>query len=289
MAGSRRRKKAQPEGGHGGSWKVAYADFVTAMMAFFLLMWLLNMSSAEKRARLSYYFKNFSIFEKSGDSALGTGDSGKKGIYSMLETDITETDVSQKEQKGETSAQEEITKKIKKEDLQQDLKNLIDHNLGDVKNQVLVDVFEGGVRVQLTDTEGELMFPVGSTSLTSKAKEILKVITGQNIKNFSGKIAIEGHTDARPYPSEDYTNWELSTERASAARRAMGEYGLDPSKIIRVTGFADKDPLIKNDPYDPRNRRISILLYATFARQIKQGVSSTPGNSDNLPYPDTTR
>jgi len=139
------------------------------------------------------------------------------------------------------------------------LKGEIEAKLGDVKDQVLVDVFEGGVRIQLTDKEGKLMFPLGGSDLTPEARRILKVIT-ENFKDNENKIAIEGHTDALSYSSNRYTNWELSTERASIARRELEKNGLNPDRLSRVAGYAASDPLIKDNPSDPRNRRISIIL-----------------------------
>ncbi|HEX7519893.1 MAG TPA: OmpA family protein, partial [Candidatus Deferrimicrobium sp.] len=128
-----------------------------------------------------------------------------------------------------------------------------------VKDQVLVEVFEGGVRIQLVDKDGRLIFPLGSAEPTQAARKIFDVIAG-SIKDVPNKIAIEGHTDALTYSSGRYTNWELSTERASAARKELEEHGLDPDRLTRVSGFAATEPLIKGNPNDPRNRRISIIL-----------------------------
>ncbi|MDA8178924.1 MAG: flagellar motor protein MotB [Desulfobacteria bacterium] len=238
-------KKRAEEGGHGGSWKVAYADFVTAMMAFFLLMWLITMVAPEKRARVATYFKHFSIYEKSGSSFMD------KNAAILNETG------------GEISVPKEFSKGMKKEvtreELKEHLRSGMEKQLADVKDQVIVEVFEGGVRIQLVDKEGREIFPLGSAEPTPIARKIFKVITG-SIKDVPNKIAIEGHTDALTYSSSRYTNWELSTERASAARKELEEYGLDPDRLARVSGFAATEPLIKGNPSDPRNRRISIIL-----------------------------
>lgn len=246
----RKVKKAGHGGHHGGSWKVAYADFVTAMMAFFLLLWLLSMTSAEKRARVSTYFKTFNIFEKAGTSMMldapggAVGDSG--GSFGKMDKNM---------EKGASDTPQTHTAETFKDKL----KGEIESKLGDVKDQVLVDVFEGGVRIQLTDKEGKLMFPLGGSELSPAAKLILKVIT-ENIKDNENRIAIEGHTDALSYSSNRYTNWELSTERASVARRELEKNGLNPDRLSRVAGYAASEPLIKENPSDPRNRRISIIL-----------------------------
>lgn len=241
----KRVKKRGEAGGHGGSWKVAYADFVTAMMAFFLLMWLLAMSSPAKKAALADHFKNFSIFEKSGLSVM------EKNVASVNDTG------------SEVSVPMEFSKDKKKEVTREDLKEKLrsdtEKQLADVKDQVLVEVFEGGVRIELVDKDGRQIFPLGSAEATPAARKIFSVIAG-SIKDVPNKIAIEGHTDALTYSSGRYTNWELSTERASAARKELESNGLDPNRLARVSGFAATEPLIKGNPNDPRNRRISIIL-----------------------------
>ena len=239
------RKRNRDQGGHGGSWKVAYADFVTAMMAFFLLMWLVTMVAPEKRARVATYFKHFSLFEKSGVSFMEKNSS-------IL-----------KESGGEISIPKEINQAGKKEMTREELKEKLrmdtEKRLADVKDQVIVEVFEGGVRIQLVDNAGKQIFPLGSAEPSPIAKEIFRVIT-ENIKDVPNRIVIEGHTDALSYSSSRYTNWELSTERASAARKELEANGLDPDRLARVSGFAATQPLIKENPNDPRNRRISIIL-----------------------------
>ncbi|HRT62459.1 MAG TPA: flagellar motor protein MotB [Syntrophales bacterium] len=218
---------------HGGQWKVAYADFVTAMMAFFLLLWLLSMVSQEKRAVLAEYFKHFSIFQESGMSILD-------GKAFVMEDFITRPE-------------------IRPEEFGNKLKRNVEEKLKDMKDQVLVDVIEGGVRIQIVDKEGNPMFRLGSAEPTVKAKEVLALIY-ENVKDMKQKIAIEGHTDAAPFRGDQITNWELATSRASAARRELEQHGIEPSRIARVVGYADQELLIKEDPRDARNRRISIIL-----------------------------
>jgi chemotaxis protein MotB len=218
---------------HGGQWKVAYADFVTAMMAFFLLLWLVAMISPEKRAVLAEYFKNFSIFNDSGTSVI-------EGKAFVMEDLITRPE-------------------IRPEEFGNKFKRAVEEKLKDMKDQVLVDVIEGGVRIQIVDKEGNTMFPLGSAEPTPKAKEVLALIY-ENVKDMKQKIAIEGHTDAAPFRGDQITNWELATARASAARRELEQNGIEPSRIARVVGYADQELLIKEDPRDPRNRRISIIL-----------------------------
>jgi chemotaxis protein MotB len=232
---------------HGGAWKVAYADFVTAMMAFFLVMWLLAMVAPEKRAAVSEYFQHYNIFVESGTSFM----------------DKT-SQVLNKPDKGFSISPHDLSKGagvggLTSEDLVKKLKNAIDEKLKSVKNQVLVDIVEGGVRVQIIDAQGSTMFPLGSAEPTEKAKEILRIVA-ENILNVPNRIAIEGHTDAAPFKGDQTTNWELSTARASAARRELERNSVEVSHIARVVGYADQELYVPDNPRDPRNRRISIIL-----------------------------
>lgn len=226
------------EGHHGGSWKVAYADFTTAMMAFFLLLWLLSMLDPVKRAAVADYFRYFNLLE-----------SGKSFMQQS----------SAIQQEVKTTVQESPPAETQAKRFEEQFKKTIEEKLKELKDHIMIDTVEGGVRIQIVDLEGDSMFPSGSSEPTKKAKEILKVVA-ENIKDESAKIAVEGHTDAVPFRKGKITNWELSTDRASSARRELEQNGVAPEKIARVVGYADTLPLIKDDPKDPRNRRISIIL-----------------------------
>ncbi len=245
-----KKKKKRPEGSHGGAWKVAYADFVTAMMAFFLVMWLLAMVSPQKRAALSQYFENYSILAKEG----GT---------SLIEKPVKEPFLKKPDKSLKAFAKRPSPEGgiggLSSEDFVNKLKNAIDEKLKSVKNQVLVDIVEGGVRIQIIDAAGNMMFPLGSVDPTEKSKEILRLVA-ENLSQIPNRIAIEGHTDAAPFKGAQTTNWELSTARASAARRELEHDGIDTSRIARVVGYADQQPFVPEDPRDPRNRRISIIV-----------------------------
>ena len=254
-------KKVSGGGHHGGSWKVAYADFVTAMMAFFLLMWLITMSSPEKRARLAHYFKYFSIFEKSGTSFL----EGQPGVTSYPGTphqeQIREEEPKKEDEPRGTGLESKIEgiPRLNKGELAEKLKFLVQYSLMEVRDQVMIDVIPEGVRIQIVDQEGRPMFAPGSAQLSPEAKKILKVITDA-INGLDNKITIDGHTDATGLASGKYTNWELSTARASEARQEMERNGLNPDRIARVSGYAATQPLFPDNPNDPRNRRISITI-----------------------------
>ena len=250
-------KKVKKGGGgdHGGSWKVAYADFVTAMMAFFLLMWLLSMVSPEKRAVMSLYFKNFSLFEHGGKSFMMEG--GVKPVFKSGGQEYYET------QDSSSSGLSE------EEQLKGMLASGVEDKAKSLGNNILVDVSEEGVRIQIVDRKENPIFPPGSPALTEDAKRIIALVSA-SMKNLPNQIIIEGHTDASHTRNEQISNWELSTLRACAARREMESNGFDPFRIAHVAGYADKVVLIKDDPSDPRNRRVSIVFLFNKKKQKRK-------------------
>lgn len=258
-------------GAHGGSWKVAYADFVTAMMAFFLLLWLLAMVSPEKRAALSMYFKHFSLFDKAGQSFM------MEGQPQLLQ------------QQGATVPKQGVdfgkgdNVNITPKDLSEKLKTSISSKLSSLKNHMMVDIFEGGVRIQIFDVEGKSLFKPGSAELSQSAKEIIKVVA-ENLKEIPNRIAVEGHTDSSPLRTGKVTNWELSAERASSARRELEASGIDTNRIARVVGYADTEPLFPDDPTDSRNRRISLIVLQTKSEPKIETLTPTI-QSDSQPNP----
>jgi chemotaxis protein MotB len=262
----KRIKKISGGGAHGGSWKVAYADFVTAMMAFFLLMWLINMVSPEKKAQLSYYFKYYSIFDKGGWSLIAEGkgvmpDSG--GTDQQL-SKIPQLDTDKRPpMKGEGAgdAQKQVKRgDIERQKLKKELKEEIEKKLGRFKDQISVSIQKKNVRIEIMDAEGKPIFPLGSAELNENGRSILGVIS-EKLKTLGNKISIEGHTDALSFaPTKKMTNWELSTDRANAARRALEGEGIYPERLAMVVGHAATRPVIKEDPNDARNRRICLVI-----------------------------
>ena len=240
----RKVKRRRGHDHHGGSWKVAYADFVTAMMAFFLLLWLITMVSPEKRLSVSEYFKNFNIMKEQTSGSLGMLDK-QRAVVGDAKGGIR------------MGMQENIGKS--KQDIAGKLKQAVDEKLSNYKDQIYIDIVDGGVRIQVVDTEGSTMFPSGSAEPTEKARQIIGIIA-ENTKDLPNKVAIEGHTDSAPFRGSQITNWELSTSRASAARREMEKNGTDPMRIARVVGYADQELYNRENPRDPKNRRISITV-----------------------------
>ncbi len=236
-------KKGGHGGHHGGSWKVAYADFVTAMMAFFLLMWLISAASQEQKEHLAGYFKEFSLFDYKGVS-------DAPGMTEQAPPEHQSATI------GDTASDEEIVEMLNKH---------IEEKLEDLKDQITVESSDQGVRIEATHKENKALFDSGSTIPTAVGQKILSEI-GLGIKDLKNKIAIEGHTDAVQYSGEQYTNWELSTDRASTARRVLTQSGVNPERIERVSGYASSKLLNKTDPKDPKNRRISIMLFNESAK-----------------------
>ncbi len=236
-------------GAHGGAWKVAYADFMTAMMAFFLLMWLLSMVVPEKRAGVEQYFREFSLFDKQAAMDVRQG-----GAMIPLQD---KPPVPQRDEL--TEADMKGVPAVQPVDIQRKVRQAIDVNLPELRDQVIVEANEAGVRIQLLYDEKDPMFAKGSPELTATGKRALKVVAEQ-LGPLPNKIAVEGHTDAINYSGGKYTNWELSTARASAARVALELSGFPQDRLARVAGYASTMPLFPDNPTDPRNRRISILV-----------------------------
>lgn len=264
-------KKVQGGGHHGGSWKVAFADFMTGMMAFFLLMWLVNMTTKPQKEELAKYFQEYSIFAEGGAGGTTQMISTEQAQPAAQITVTQAPAAASGATEGEASA-------AGLERFKGQLQQEIEQRLTDLKEQVHIEVVEGGVKVDIMDKEGNPMFPSGSTTLTESGQKILKVLC-DNIKNTSNRIEIEGHTDAVSYTNKQFSNWELSTSRASAARVEVEKNGIPSSRLLRVSGYAATDPVIKDNPFDPRNRRISLRLYPD-----KQGKS---GAAPPQPQPQT--
>ena len=233
-------------GHHGGSWKVAYADFVTAMMAFFMVMWILGMDDQTKKA-IEGYFSSPVGFKKgysSGSSPLSSGSSP-----AAVKRESIQMALRQVQEKRFLAVQEHLRSRIDSMAL-----------VGKLRAKVEVTVSRAGLRIELIEDEhGDTFFPISSAVMTEQGHLALNAIA-QDLVNLENPVVIEGHTDAARYASASYTNWELSADRANAARRILETYGLKTDRIIEVTGLADKQLRYPTEPLNPSNRRISILL-----------------------------
>jgi chemotaxis protein MotB len=246
-----KKPKRDGHGGHhGGAWKVAYADFVTAMMAFFLVMWLVAQSNAVKAA-VSGYFKDPGIFdfEKSNAPIAGGSFALDEKMAENVRVDPKDPAVAMASRK----ALEEAAARLKA-------------TLGGMpeferlEDQIEIQLTPEGLRIELVEEKEATFFDSGSATLKGATERILGAIA-QELGKLANSVVIEGHTDSTPYSdSKTYTNWELSADRANAARRVMERLGLHEKQILAVRGYADRQPRVPEDPYSFRNRRVSIVV-----------------------------
>src|SRR5579863_1839262 len=228
------KKKASHGGHHGGAWKVAYADFVTAMMALFIVLWLLNSSKQIQEAIGGYFKDPTGTSKKVGSNMLGAGEN-----FTLTKDNMPKL----------------------KEQLQQAMREMKDFEK--LKNHIEMTVTAEGLRIELTESASGTFFESGRPELNGVGSELL-VMLAQELGSLPNKLSIEGHTDAKPYAaSANYGNWELSTDRANAARRLMQSNGVRPDQVTQVRGFADQRLRKLNDPLDPANRRISLIVQYT--------------------------
>jgi len=248
-----RKRSAGHDDAHGGAWKVAYADFVTAMMALFIVLWLLSASEKVQKAVGGYFLDPTGKGRQTGTTNAGAGET-----LTLNREDLQHL----------------------KEKLEQVLKQIpaFQH----MQNQIRITLTTEGLRIDLIETEHGLFFETGNPKPTEAGTELLKVLAAELVK-LPNKIAIEGHTDSRPYGRADYSNWELSADRANAARRALDEFGMDETRISQVRGFADQRLLKKDDPTNPSNRRISIIVRNAGLDQQEEAVA------DGQPAPQKSR
>ena len=292
----KKRRGAAPH--HGGAWKVAYADFVTALMAFFMVMWLVATMSEEQLGGIADYFKNPSAVEgKSTALAPGHNGPGGAGDAPIRMFDNVRNPPGAGAQKAgpanEDAAQREADQRDRRqlEDLKRALEKAIASSqaLAPFKDQLLIDITPEGLRIQIVDADNRPMFDLGSPRLRDYTCNILEELA-QYLERVDNRVAISGHTDTRPYGAADgYGNWELSTERANAARRALVAGGLSDSKLARVVGLGSSVPLYKADPDNPVNRRISIVVLSDAAERTAARVDTPRRADDGLGDPEQLR
>lgn len=256
-----KKKKVVAGGGHhGGAWKVAYADFVTAMMAFFLLMWLLNATTEDQRKGIADYFNPTIPISRIS----GGGPDGLNGSSVFTEDTLAQmgTGASRKISVGAPKTETE-TKVLDKEKIAENfnkLKEEIGDSNGKLSEHVTIKLSPEGIVLELIDSEDSALFTVGGSYPTPILSELMKIVSG-SFSEFENNIKIVGHTDNLPFRAEHgYDNWSLSSDRANTARRILLEQGLEGSRIVEVSGKADTDPLIPENPSAAQNRRISVVI-----------------------------
>ncbi|ULU24574.1 flagellar motor protein MotB [Dyella terrae] len=284
-----RKVKRKGHGHHGGAWKVAYADFVTAMMAFFLVMWLIGVGTRQQRAAISEYFKNPSMTQGNATMAPPgrTGPGGASNSMIKLGGAMDLPHGPGHDSKGAAAASvdpKEIEKEARKqerarlEELMQQLQAAIQSSqaLAPFKDQLLLDITPEGLRIQIVDKQNRPMFDLGSAQLRTYTTAILQELASF-INRVPNRISLSGHTDDAPYSSDHhYSNWELSADRANAARRALLSGGLAEDKIARVVGLAASVPFDRTNPGDAINRRISIIVMNRQAEEASLSQEAGP-------------
>lgn len=264
-------KKIKKGGGgaHGGAWKIAYADFVTAMMAFFMLMWLLGSTAQGDLQGIADYFQNPLKVSLAGGSGSGDSSSVIQGGGKDLTASHGQVKSGDVKAPRKTinlqklKAEYEKAERTKLAGLKGELESLIDANpvLKQFKSQLLLDLTSEGLRIQIVDEKNRPMFDSASSEVKPYTRTILREI-GQTLNKVENHISLAGHTDAQPFASggREFSNWELSTNRANASRRELVAGGMADQKIMRVVGMSSTVLFDKQDPYSPINRRISIVI-----------------------------
>ena len=282
-----KRIKKVAGGHHGGAWKIAYADFVTAMMAFFLLMWLLGSTGKSDLEGISEYFKTPLKVALMGGSSSGDRSSIIKGggqditrKEGQVKAEETEAE---KKIKVKAASEERIRNETKQEidklkELKSKIEAAIENNkkLKEFKKQILLDLTTEGLRIQIVDEKNRPMFRSGSAQLEDYTRDILREI-GLMLNDMPNKVSLSGHTDATAYATAGgrYSNWELSADRANASRRELITGGLVDEKIVRVVGLSSAVLFDKEQPHNPINRRISIIVMNKKAEEAAQQDGGT--------------
>lgn len=302
MAGD--SKKVQPiiikrikKGGHaahGGAWKIAYADFVTAMMAFFLLMWLLGSTTEGDRKGIADYFNNpvkVSLMGGAGSGEAtsilpggGNNLSESVGQQNKGRSETVEEKLRIKAQQSEAIRAERARLRELKAKIEEAIAN--DARLARYQSQLRLDLTAEGLRIQIVDDQNRPMFDSGSDMVQGYMRDVLRAI-GYVLADVPNKLTIEGHTDAKPYAVGDlgYSNWELSADRANASRRELIAGGMSGERVLRVQGLAASMLFDSEDPLSPLNRRISIIVMNREAEErfmeAARTASGTPANKED--------
>ncbi|RPJ64386.1 MAG: hypothetical protein EHM24_23045 [Acidobacteria bacterium] len=255
---ARKKEHAAP---HGGAWKVAYADFVTALMAFFLVMWLVGQDKAVRQAVAAYFRDPGAFAEASAASLL----EGGGGLHD----------------KASPAAQRALMDQQALERVANEIEAAIRQMpaLAALRDQIEIRLTAEGLRIELQETASSCFFDTGSAHMTAQAEELFGTI-GRELCQLPNGVLLEGHTDSRQYTREGYSNWELATDRANAVRRVMEKNGLREQQLLEVRGYADKQLRNPGDPFDARNRRVSILVRRETSSAAKAPPASAPTERD---------
>jgi chemotaxis protein MotB len=269
-----------PHAAHGGAWKIAFADFMTAAMAFFLMLWVLGGTNDEEMKAIAEYFRNPTVIEASPQVLVESKSQGRP-TNSIIDAGGFQDVPTGKEGEGgnDDAAKEREAAEMEALKLQIEKKIQSDPELSKLQHQLKLDVTPNGLQIQILDDRKRPMFESGVDIPREYAAKLIKEV-GEILAGTDRPISIAGHTDSSRYASDEYTNWELSADRANAARRLLIRGGVPEKRIAQVVGLADTVPFDRENPYNPRNRRISIIVLSKDAENRLKSLSEAPGVED---------
>lgn len=268
-----------PHAAHGGAWKIAFADFMTAAMAFFLMLWVLGGVNDEEMKAMAEYFRDPTVIEASPMKLI---ESQEAGQTSDAMIDMGGFQDAPKGKEGDEDGSGKAQEMAQMEAMKAALEKKMDENptLSQLKEQLKIDITPNGLQVQILDDRKRPMFGSGVDLPREYASRLLKEV-GSVLAKTTNKISIAGHTDSSGYHDDsEYTNWELSADRANAARRLLLQGGVDSQRIAQAVGLSDTVPFDKENPYNPRNRRISIIVLSKEAESRLRSLSEAPAMED---------
>ncbi|HBM07180.1 motility protein MotB [Pseudomonas sp. Choline-3u-10] len=285
-----KRIKKVAAGHHGGAWKIAFADFATAMMAFFMVMWLMSSATPEQKRAISGYFQDpIGFTESASPHVIDLGGTPTpapdRTLNDVVDPAVQQTDAAMDAEQAETFAEQLERERL--DLLLQELQNKVDENpeLTRFKDQILFEITQDGLRIQIMDAANRPMFALGSAQLQPYFEDILLAMA-DTIRAVPNKISVSGHTDAKPYSGRgEFGNWELSAGRANAARRALVAGSYPEEQIARVVGYASSALFDREDPLNPVNRRIDILVLTKKAQRDIEGEQSDATGKDAASEP----
>ena len=264
-----------PHVAHGGAWKIAFADFMTATAAFFLMLWILGGTNDEEMKAMAEFFRDPTVVESSPMTLVESKEAGRTSDAMI---DMGGFKDSTKGEEGDEDGSGKAQEKAQMEAMKLELEQKISENesLNELKEQLKIEVTPNGLKVQILDDRKRPMFGSGVDLPKEYASKLLREV-GKVLSSTNNKISIAGHTDSSGYhDSSEYTNWELSADRANAARRLLLDGGVNSDRIAQAVGMADTVPFDKENPYNPRNRRISIIVLNKEAEERLRSLSDAP-------------
>jgi chemotaxis protein MotB len=297
-----KRVKKVAGGHHGGAWKIAFADFATAMMAFFLVMWLMSSATPEQKKAISGYFQDpIGFTESASPYVIDLGGTPTPAPDRTLNPELKDApdaqeaavDAKQDQAEMDASQAETLAEQVERERLElllQELQTKVDENpqLQKFKDQILFEITQDGLRIQIMDAENRPMFDLGSARLQPYFEDIL-LILAETIKAVPNKISVSGHTDAKPFAGQaEFGNWELSANRANAARRTLVAGGYPDERVARVVGYASSALFDRQNPLNPVNRRIDIIVLTKKAQRAIEGEQDGGGTAESAEPPAPT-